>query len=183
MWFVGIDPGKQGGLGAVDHEGEVAGFWPMPTIPAEKKKILGGLATKTVKKEEYDIEGIMALLADYQLMRTSIFFVEAQQPMPAGVSHGGTAEFWVGLGYGMWIGFLSYSHAEVRYVWPRDWQSQMLAKVEGDDLKKRSVEAAELRWPGQKFLRTPRSRKSHHGITDAILIGEYGRLCYQKGEA
>jgi len=58
---------------------------------------------------------------------------------------------------------------------PRTWQKEFWNSVAGYDTKAESVRIAKMLWPEQDFLRTPKCKTPDNGITDALLIAEYGR--------
>jgi hypothetical protein len=57
----------------------------------------------------------------------------------------------------------------------------MLEGTQGDDTKQRSIIAAKRLFPEVSLRRTERSRKDDDGISDAILLAEYGRRIHGRG--
>jgi len=60
-------------------------------------------------------------------------------------------------------------------VRPRDWQKEMLKGVKGENTKQKSVKAAKRLFPGVSLLPTEKCRKDSDGMSDALLMAEYGR--------
>ncbi len=159
MIVVGIDPGKEGAIVrlAQDAEGrpdiEVT---PMPVIQGEKR-------------EEFDIKAIQLalLLADH-------VFVEKLQPMP--LEKGGTiANYNRGFSMGLLQALCVARMAPYTLVRPQEWQREMLAGTPGEDTKQKSIIAAQRLFPGVDLRRTPRCKTPSDGISDALLLAEFGR--------
>lgn len=184
MIFVGIDPGKKGGFAVLDHPESRdcdkvyinLTVKPTPIIPGKTKKILDGLATKKLSKDEYDVEGMVNLVKEVTMKAT--FFIEHQHNLPKHIARGGYTEFSIGYGYGLWIGILEALSCRYQTVRARDWHTTIFGQDGVPDTKKASVDAACKLWFKAIFMRTPRSRKPDHGLTDAALIAEYGRRIY-----
>lgn len=61
-------------------------------------------------------------------------------------------------------------------TWQKEyWTKKKLKKGEKFDTKEEARNAAQLIWPNQNFLATPRSSVPHSGMVDAALIAEYAR--------
>lgn len=188
MYFIGIDPGKRGGIVTLNGSGEIINSQLMPIIPAKRRKILGGMASKTDKKAEYDIQAIADLACKWAEWEKKNgldihVFLERQQPLGPmiGSAH---SEFQIGWGYGIWTGVLAlavaFSRLKLTTVRIVDWQSTMLAGVEAKDSKERArirVQQIWGEWRGmaKRFLIPPNGRVLHDGLCDAALIAEYGR--------
>ena len=173
MIYLGVDPGKAGGIAALDEDGVLLETYVMPVITAAKGR------------DVYDTEGMRRVvleascLGDYaQAARPGIdrrvfATVEKGQPMPKGMG-GAYAQFHRGTSPALWEGLLVGMQVPRSFEPAQTWQRSMLAGIEGDT-KQRALIAAQRLWPGQDWRASERSRKPHDGIVDAALIAEYGR--------
>jgi hypothetical protein len=175
--YVGIDPGLGGGIAVLKDGGKTVSLKKTPVFAALKKKILGGMATKTTQKARYDIYSMVHVAESFargEAVDLEIL-IEKQQSLGPAAMGGAYQEFVTGYGYGIWIGILSTLRLPFREISPRDWQATMLAAVEGKDTKEKSRAAAAQIWPAVDFRKSGRARLADHGLTDAVLLAEYGR--------
>ena len=148
---VGVDVGKTGAIALIGHFGSVS-IWETPMI-------------KGKGKSEYDLQTLVNEIFP-KLPRDPFFFVEKTQPMPPKMG-GSVANFHRGVGRG-WEWMLAGMRHRYQLVSPRTWQKEMLKDVEGKDTKQKSLVQAKRLFPKAKIGK-------HHGISDALLIAEYGR--------
>lgn len=165
MIVVGVDPGKGGAIALINEMG--ASSIPMPVVKAAK----GG-------RDEYDVVEILSDLRDTVERKgvggRVVVFLEKGQPLPPKM--GGTvANFQRGYARGIFVGILTSLGIPYELVAPRVWQAVMHAGTSGEDLKQRSIVAAQRLFPGVSLLATERSRKPHDGMAEALLIAEWGR--------
>lgn len=153
MKVAGVDNGLGGGLALTD--GEALETYAMPTAPDGRHRVI-------------DPQRVVWLLEQW---RPDALCLEVAHPMPR---QGVTSTFSTARGYGTLIGIAAAMGLPLRLVRARAWQGEMLAEVQGDDTKARSVAAACARWPSHDFRRTRRCRDPHDGLTDAALIALYG---------
>lgn len=168
--WLGIDPGKHGGVAAVWDGGGVAKVTPL--LPNARGR------------DEFDVAACVTLLQSLALLGTvQLVTIERLHAMPAVVNGrpigGASANFARGESRG-WV----WACAALRYphqlVLPKRWQEPMLAGTSGSaDTKARSIEAARRLFPLVNLLPTARSRKPADGLTDALLLAEYGRRTTQ----
>lgn len=164
MIICGIDPGKGGAIAIIDPEGDPSvAVYPMPVVRSAKGR------------DEYDEAHIARSLAVFgQTGRRPFVFLEKGQPLPPKM--GGTAaNFQRGYARGLFVGIFHALTISHELVAPRIWQATMHAGTSGDDLKQRSIVAAQRLFPGVSLLRTERSKKPHDGMAEALLIAEWGR--------
>lgn len=170
MIVIGIDPGVEGGIARICPTlGAVV--WPMPTL------------TKANKRKAVDGRGVALLLqqevADAAVLHARLFVViERQQPLPpvlgGGKGAGGSvANFGRGRA-ALFEGMLDWAGIEYRLVNPREWQDEMLP-LRGGSTKDRSIIQAKKLFPGVSLYPTARSRKESDGLSDALLLAEFGR--------
>src|SRR6184192_2226693 len=93
MYIVGTDPGLSGACAVLAADGVLVALHDVPTL---------SLTTRRGTKQEYDIPGLVALLALYTGSQTHVSIEEAQA-MPG---QGTRSMFTVGLGFGVWLGML-----------------------------------------------------------------------------
>lgn len=169
MIYLGIDPGKTGALAALDDGGRVVRVFPV------------ALATSASGRDEYDLPRICGLLRMHPAEDLFVT-VEKLHPLPPKFNRGGKAvqfsgtiaNFNRGLAHG-WAWMLTALGIAHQLVASQTWQKAMLAGQPGDDTGQRSILAAKQLWPLQDLRRTERSRKDDDGISDALLLAEFGR--------
>lgn len=158
MTIIGIDPGLTGGIAIIQDNAPV---WvrPMPTLPSPKGK--GRVLDRSM---------IVNLIRD-ELDNRPRVYIERQQPMPKQgiVSTGVTME-----GYGWLQGMCEALLIPLNIVPAKHWQREMLNGVSTGDTKAASIVQAGRLFPGVNLRPTERSKPSH-GMSDALLIAEYGR--------
>jgi Holliday junction resolvasome RuvABC endonuclease subunit len=158
MIYIGIDPGKRGGLAAIDEGAEPLLVVPMPVISGRSKA-----------KTEYDLPRIFERLLRQGKARVMI---ERLGPMPT--SKGGVAaNYQRGYSMGMLQAFCTALKLPWELVSPSVWQKAFW-KVRADT-KQMAILYAERHFPMVDLLPTERSRKPHDGMADALLIAEYNR--------
>lgn len=161
-YYLGIDPGKDGGFAIVDSNGKVIQLIPMPLIG-----------------KEYDKNRIVEILTEFEFEKIGL-----ENPnVIFGVGKSAVASLMrcVGMLEGMLIGLdLSYI-----LIQPKEWQKEgwkyvkVQKKSDGKtDTKATSYLAVSNLWPNVNFKITSKgnvSTKFHDGLVDASLIGEYVR--------
>jgi crossover junction endodeoxyribonuclease RuvC len=143
--FVGIDPGKRGGIAIIRTDGE--------------------LLTYQAMGEAYELA---AFLSDRKIVRC---YVEKCQAMP---SQGVKSMFTYGTGYGKILGVLETLKISYDLVQPQKWQRKMIPGTKKGETKKAALAKARQLFPHESFI-PDRCRTAHDGIVDAVLIAEYGR--------
>ena len=154
-WYIGVDPGVDGGIALVNHTGLAIEYSAMPDTATSIYEWLRNAMTIALTSGGY-----VALA------------VEHQQPMPGNkgkVSVTATATMM--RRFGQWEAFavaMSIPYLEVR---PATWKKSMGVVSE----KGTSILRCEQLFPGVNLLRTPRCTKKHDGMAEALLIAEYAR--------
>jgi hypothetical protein len=154
--YVGIDPGLTGAVVGIRHE--IIECHVTPTLKGKGSRRL------------YDEAAMTRLIASFE---DAVFFVERQQAWPG---QGVSSTFKTGYGFGLWVGILAGLAVPYRTVHPRTWQKVSCAGIPAGDSKTRTLLAVQARFPGVDLLATPRCRKPHEGIVDALGIAWYGKV-------
>ena len=153
---VGIDNGVSGAIACLSKSNKVI---PMPIF---------FIKTRKGKKRDYNVFQIVKTL---KKSKATHVFIEAAHSMP---KQGVVSTFNTGRGYGLIEGIvaaLGYKYTIVRAV---VWQKIMLEGFDCDT-KTASVAVAKKIFPNVSLLATNRSKKDNNGLSDALLIAEYGR--------
>ena len=153
--FLGIDPGLGGGLALLRDEGPTAAH-VMPTLGAG----------------QLDVTRLVAII---QALRgtTAHAVVEKVHSMP---KQGVASSFKFGRVVGVVEGILAALYVPTTFVTPQMWQKVMHAGIERSlGPKERSQLAVDRLFPTLDLRATPRCKKTHSGLVDALLIAEWGR--------
>lgn len=146
--YIGIDPGKTGGIVAINDVGIC-------------------YASKLPETERDIYEALQAMLGMSQFSFVVIEQVHAMPGKVAGgkrVSMGATSAFTFGRGYGFLRGCLTALAVPWEECPPQRWQKAMHCLTKGD--KNVSKAMAQRLFPGTKWT---------HATADAALIAEYNR--------
>ena len=153
--IVGIDPGKAGGIAAIDHD--AAHAIPMPVIG-----------------KEIDGHELAAVLRN---LSPDTVIIEKSQAMPG---QGVTSMFNYGAGFGRLLGVCEALGIPYRLVTPQAWKKTVLAGTAKD--KDAAVAFVRRAYPSIDL--TPgRKRVPHDGMADAVCLAEYGRQLMTPGVA
>lgn len=160
--FIGIDPGKAGGLVALDQGGALAGYLLMPTVG------------KGTKRERVSLGALLAWyrgeLAEFERVTVAI------ERVSSAPSDGVVSAFSFGKAVQAAFDFGEALEASIVEVSPKDWQRVFLRGHRRDTrehIKASAALVAGERWPG---LREPLQRKNRWGLADAALIAGHARL-------
>ncbi len=153
MIYIGIDPGKSGGIAAIDDDGFLMHLSTMPLSggpidPVAVANILRKLDKKHV-------------------------FIEHAQAMP---KQGVTSMFNYGMGFGVLQGICSALGCPMTLIKPRLWQKAMHVGADQSACPKdRSFQVVYRLFPTANLKASERCKNDHDGMADALLIAEYGR--------
>jgi len=178
MIIIGIDNGLDGGIAAVSIGGEVLLVRATPTAkPANGK---------TNRRLHYESE-MVTILENLKSLRgrdgSLQAYIEFAQAMPVirkgkpteGVQ-GTASAFTFGVGHGLWRGMLAALGVPYTIVHPKTWQKEMFKDIRKvKDTKKASIITAGRLFPKVNLLPSGKARKESHGMSDALLMAEYGR--------
>lgn len=165
--YIGIDPGKQGGIVAIGPRG-IIGKWIIPLIGDSVDANEIWTILKTLK-ESYDLT---LVLEDVH----SLFGMSA------------ATNFSMGHTLGILDGIIAISKIRLIRTPPKTWQKEIWQKDDMQykplkaeqkkpsvDTKLTSMKAAMRLFPGADFRKSNRATNPHDGICDACCLAEYGR--------
>lgn len=148
-YFIGIDPGKTGGLAFIHTDPYEIHVCPMGSLP--------------------DVANLLQ-----QYTQAAICFIEKAQAMP---KQGVSSMFNYGVGYGELLGALTVLKIPFVCVPPQTWTKKMHQGIaKGLSSKAKSMIAVQRLFPKVSLLPSDRCKVPHTGMVDSLLIAEYGRL-------
>lgn len=147
--YIGIDPGKQGGMAAI-HDGKVWAVSPM---------LIGGDALNLVAIGEW--------FKSVANIRT-IACIEKVGAMPG---QGVTSMFTFGFVTGAIHGILATLEIPYHVVTPQAWKKEILAGTEKD--KRAAIDFCLQTYPGVDLRGGPEHRVPHSGIADALCMATW----------
>lgn len=151
MIYVGIDPGKQGGIVMLEN-GEPERLFRTPLVG-----------------DQYDTAKMISGLKGWVVGAHVV--IEQCQAFP---KIGAGTNFKVGYGFGLWLGMLAALEIPHTVVQAQRWHKAMCKGVPGKDTKARALVVARRLWPSETFV-PPGCKVPHDGLVDAALIAEWGR--------
>jgi hypothetical protein len=185
--FGSIDPGYEGAIGLISHDGRrVLNVTDTPTI-------------KDGKTKTYDIPAMFAI-AERLRQLAEVVYIERQQPMLGKGTAGEQAGFGMGFGYGIWIAVLTIARVPFVEIAPISWKTKAgvmpprpakgaLAKLTADEKRKRTqknreeserktIELASTMFEGfdaYDLKRTTESEKASPDRAAALVLAHVGR--------
>lgn len=167
--IVGIDPGKDGGLGCLTSDGQA---FAMGTPMIKTKRPGKNGKIKTV--EIYDVPAMRQLLLH---AGPTLVVLEQVHAMPG---QGVTSMFSMGHGLGLWEGLLGGMQIPFIYAAPQEWMRLVLA---GFGIKDKNVSytVASRMYPHLNLKGAKGGIRD--GQADAICIAEYGKRIHYGGNS
>lgn len=160
--FIGIDPGKQGGIAAIHFgkSGTDVECWTLNIVDLHLFELLNNFS-----KARFGVPCHVCL--------------EQVQSMP-GEGHKGAFTF--GEGFGKLKMALTAAGLGYELVHPKQWQKELgiPGRVKGEPkhlLKQRSLEKAQQLFNHLEIWTTPRSLGVQRAVCDALLLAEYAKRC------
>jgi hypothetical protein len=160
--IIGIDPGLSGAIAMISEDGRIHGR-VMPVLQATKTK-------KMVDEHE------VCHILEHRRAAVKHVFIEKVQAMKG---QGVSSCFNFGCGWGILRGVCVGLHLPYTLVHPQTWKKVMCKGL--PNTRDDSIIVAKRIWPGIMLKASPRSKKEHDGIADALCIAEYGRRCLKGG--
>jgi len=154
-YYIGFDPGKSGAC-AIIYNGEVISVFPFPL--AGNKIDAYDLASKIIFKAISSVNPAIAC-------------IEKVGAMPG---QGVVGMFNFGYSTGLLYGICAALNVPVHTVAPQTWKKLILKDT--DRSKEATIEWCRKAYPHTWLLATPRSKKPHTGMADAIGIATYASL-------
>lgn len=151
MNYFGIDPGQSGGVALITTL--FTRVWVMP-----------------MRGKEVDGRELVEMLTS---VKQATVLIEKVNAMPG---QGVTSMFNFGMGFGKVKGVVEALGMSYHLVTPQAWKKKVLEGMDWKGKKSASVEYCARAYPEISLLRTPRCKKPHDGLSDALCIAEYGRL-------
>lgn len=150
MIYIGIDPGKNGGIAII--------------------KTFGNKIEK-VGVKCYSDEDLLGILADAEKYIQKVCYLEHVHAMP---KQGVSSTFNFGMNFGFIQGVLKAYEIPYELVTPQKWKKEFSCTSD----KNTSIEVCKRLFPNVNLKATDRCKKDHDGMAEALLIAEYGRRHY-----
>ena len=146
--FIGIDPGKNGGIAYIDTERNEV--FTIPYSDTDLKALLKGESEGWIPAPPV------------------ICCLEKVGAMPG---QGVTSMFNFGVSYGYIKGVLEANRIPYQEIPPQRWKKEFGLNSD----KAASVDVCRKLFPDVNLLATDRCRKPHDGMAEALLLAEYAR--------
>lgn len=150
MIYIGIDPGKKGGIAFMGD-----GKNNSETYPYSDDVLINNLRLIYVQGWQSD----------------AICYLEHVHAMP---KQGVSSTFNFGMSFGFIQGVLKAYGIRYELVTPQKWKKEFSCTSD----KNTSIEVCKRLFPNVNLKATDRCRKDHDGMAEALLIAEYGRRHY-----
>lgn len=145
--FIGIDPGKNGGIACIDTENNRLPF--SGAFPYDDKYLID------LCRHFSGTEGVVCCL----------------EKVGARPGQGVVSMFSFGQNVGYIKGVLESFRIPYQEITPQKWKREFGLTSE----KAKSVEVCQKLFPDISLLATPKSKKPHDGMAEAFLMAEYAR--------
>lgn len=141
--FIGIDPGKNGGIAFIDHECDI-----VDTLPYNEKNLI-----------------------DLCRVSDSGRAICCLEKVAARPGQGVVSMFNFGQNVGYIKGVLESFRIPYQEITPQKWKKEFGLNSD----KAASVDVCRKLFPDVNLLATPKSKKPHDGMAEALLMAEYAR--------
>ena len=160
---IGIDPGKKGGIVALDLQG-----FPVEWLAADHPS--DGYCRGKGRQGVYLVRDMAEWLRDrMEGGRVALVVIETQQVRSA--QAGGLT---IGMGWGLWLGIVGTLGLPLERVNPQRWQRDLWGKRKpGADTKTASIDYVRTRGPALP-LKWKRRTNDHDGLSDAACLALWG---------
>lgn len=170
MYYIGIDPGQNGGISCVDTKGN--GFaWPMPVFPKDERKEIGGAIDwlEVGKIFTHIRTAAGTRMEPTYCMLEKVWAIKGQ---------GVTSSFSFGGAYHGMLVTLQTHRIKYDLVVPRTWKNAVLGEQYTHD-KCGSVLFCGDTYPDANLV-APRCRTPHDGMADALCLAHYAAQEHKK---
>lgn len=147
MIYLGFDPGKDGGIAALDGNGKYC-TW---AYTDDNLKLI-----------------VLQVMEAMRCGESAAACVEKVGAMPG---QGVTSMFSFGHSAGVIKGALMVAEIPFQLIPPRTWKKEF--QLDSD--KQRSIDVCKRLFPGVDLRRTPKCRKEHDGMAEALLMALYAK--------
>lgn len=155
MIYIGIDPGKNGGIACIGD-----GKNNSEAYPYSDDVLINSLGLVCTKCCQNDV----------------ICYLEHVHAMP---KQGVSSTFNFGVNFGFIQGVLKAYGIPYELVTPQKWKKEFSCTSD----KNTSIEVCKRLFPNVNLKATDRCKKDHDGMAEALLIAEYGRRHYNGRES
>ena len=157
MIYIGIDPGKNGGIAAIYTENR------MNLAPV-------------IEVHKYSDNDLLEIIGFYHKF---IKNCEAEvccilEQVHARPKQGVTSTFNFGMNYGFIQGVLRANDIPFELVPPQKWKKEFSCTSD----KNTSIDVCKRLFPNVNLKASERCKKDHDGMAEALLMAEYGRRHY-----
>jgi crossover junction endodeoxyribonuclease RuvC len=142
--FIGIDPGKKGGIAYIDTQDNVS-----VTVPYSDTMLID------LCRHFSGVDGVVCCL----------------EKVSARPGQGVVSMFSFGQSVGYIKGVLESRHIPYQEITPQKWKSEFGLNSD----KAASAEVCRKLFPDISLLATPKCKKPHDGMAEALLMAEYAR--------
>jgi len=154
--YIGIDPGKNGGICCINSDNKIVMKTVIPVIGTD-----------------FDKKGMLQLFMDLNSKyNISMCTMEKVQAMPVTAK---TACLNIGYGFGLLEMALLCNRIPYQIVSPREWQKVIFKGIKSKDTKIASLTFCERMFPNEDFRKSERCKNFHDGLTDASCIAMHGK--------
>ncbi len=157
MIYLGVDPGFDGALCALDQDGKIIALWDTPTISIKTAKGKG-------HRRQYDISKMWRDIPYAGFTNEMFAVIEEAQAMPR---QGMRSTFACGLGMGIWLGILSTIGIPYQRVRPHVWKKAMGLDSDKEKTRLRAIE---------QFPLADLHRRRDHNRAEALFLAKYAML-------
>jgi len=165
MYYIGVDPGKTGGIAILSSVSGVHGVL--------------GVTPMIIAGSELDLSAITDWVYSYVLENNAICYIEKVSAMP---KQGVTSMFNFGFSTGAIHGIIASMEIPRYLVTPTQWKRKVLTETNWKKNKKASVDYCRRAYPHVPLTATERSRVAHLGMADALCIATYGFITEERHE-
>ena len=165
-YYMGIDPGMNGGIVVLDSNHTIISKTIMPTLGGSKK--------------EYDIQELYNFLIQFSSSNDDIKTMTILEKSQPHFHDGRKQAFKTGYGYGVLQGLLTALKISFQIEAPKTWQKKIFEGLESDDTKSASILFCKRKWPTEIWTATNRCSKAHDGMTDAACMAYYGVMLHNQ---
>jgi hypothetical protein len=169
MIFIGIDPGKEGAIAAMDGERKTIAVHDTPLLPSGDYDVFAAYRLAQDACWNGAVEACVLIEDTISVPHLA----RGERFLPA-------SDKWLHMSLGIWRAvFASFPSAKVSVIHPKTWKASMFAGVPNDDAAEEM--ALKRRFAGHDLaamLRGPKGGK-RPGRVDAIAICEHARVTWR----